>query len=44
MLVIGATVERGAHQDAKPLFSEGQEGFSFIKKQNLFIQIFYKVI
>jgi hypothetical protein len=32
MLVIGAPVEREAHQDAKPSLSERAEGFSFLGK------------
>jgi hypothetical protein len=32
MLVINAEVEREAHQDAKPSFSKGAEGFSLLGK------------
>lgn len=32
MSAIGDAVEREAHQDAKPPFSEGAEGFSLLGK------------
>lgn len=32
MSAVGAAVESEAHQDAKPLFSEGVEGFSLLGK------------
>jgi hypothetical protein len=50
MLFIGASVEREAHQDAKPSFSEGAEGYSLSGKtdtqlahSSYFIQTSYKV-
>ena len=32
MFVVGAVVEREAHQDAKPSFSEGAESSTFLEK------------
>ena len=50
MLFIGASVEREAHQDAKPSFSEGAEGYSLSGKtdtqlahSSYFIQTLLKV-
>jgi hypothetical protein len=50
MFVVGAVVEREAHQDAKPSFSEGAESSTFLEKtdtqlahSSFLIQTLYKI-